>query len=141
MERVKIFGIVAMLVGCSGQGTFEYKAHQADAEEKIWRTLYGENGPTPPVEWRVPQCTTSGGELGVYGYNIGSCTSGFYWLGGGIVVVDDPDKTNWQALAHEWLHAHSWLRTGDADPKHFRENWDLPFYAAFRMIDLESADK
>jgi hypothetical protein len=126
--------MVALLCGCS-VGSFEYLPGQDLANELIWKGMYGMSAEVPPTEWREPECT-SNGNPGIYSYNIhvpAACVGGFYWLGGGVVVTRK-SHTDWQLLAHEWLHAKSWLdNSGDADTLHWRMDWRLP-ETAYKMM-------
>lgn len=128
-------------VGCSPPGTFEPRPGQAEFEQVVWRDVFGEEGAMPPVEWRAPECVQRDGSPGVWSYNIAGgavfCRDGFYWLTGGVVVLQQPGKkaTDWVTLVHELYHAHAWraLR-GDADPRHERMDWDVCFDAIHALV-------
>jgi hypothetical protein len=113
-----------LLVGCA-EGDFTPKPGQERAIQLVWHGLFGRSEVPPPIEWvHAPD---------VDGYR------GRTWPAWKIQVADGTFGDDLQPIcltsfAHELMHYSEWLRTGDADPLHFRGNWNLVDYDAYLLL-------
>jgi hypothetical protein len=120
----------ALLLGCVPEGDYTPHPQQAEAERIVWREVYGMgwDHPPPPVEW-IPAFFWD-----VAGHRVSGTT-----LPGWKVQVAsggaDLMRITGTSYAHELLHWRAWLLLGDADPQHFREDWNVAERAVQAMLD------
>jgi hypothetical protein len=112
---------VLLLVGC-GSGSFTPRREQSRAEQIVWRQQYEMSEPPPPVEWVAAVQLPDGiGGRTLIGWKVQVA------CGDSAVNAPDEDGCGYPIFqteyAHELLHWRAWLRTGDVDAMHAREDW------------------
>ncbi len=129
-----MLAVVVILAGGCASGSFERIPGQDEAERLIWNELYGMEGSAPEVEWFW------------YGKEIPGedAVKGATWPGWKIQVEisiweetrmpsrDSPIANS--QLAHELMHYRTFVKTGDADPLHFRGDWEMAGEDAVRIL-------
>lgn len=121
LSFMRLLPLALALSGCAS-GSFTRLPGQDEAERIVWHDLYGESNDPPPVEWIDDPDWTIGG-LSLPGWKVQ------------VMRKDDVSATNGgpfvtrcfssTRFAHELMHYHTYLRTGDIDAAHLRGDWDL----------------
>jgi hypothetical protein len=125
--------------GVSG-GSFAQKPGQAQAVDLVWRQYYGEKGSPPEVEWV--------NEKSLWGDIVGFTYAGWKV----VVAADDAEicgadgcgdayRFSSTAMAHEFMHYRTWLRTGDVDPLHYRGDWGLALDTNQALFENEEQER
>jgi len=100
----------------------------------VWAELYGETHNPPPIEWidgwvHFPTRTAG---LALPGWKIQvSRNDARTRTGSGPFVFRQFSTTK---FAHELMHYHTYLRTGDIDAAHWRGEWDLADTVASEVL-------
>lgn len=122
----EIWALCLALGGCL-PSTYGELPGQVRAEDYVWRQFYQMNlSDLPEVEW-------------IKADSWGEHATGMTWVGWKIQVACG-NRCDWPiadtALAHELLHWRSWIRTGDVDAFHEREDWVQADDAQYCLIEM-----
>jgi hypothetical protein len=116
--RMRWLTTLLLAAGCQS-GSFAPLADQGKAEQIVWRETYGmTNDAPPPVEWITAN--------GWWCAQQDRCNGETFPDRVQVACGDDCKQSiAFTAYAHELLHYRCYLKTGDLDPLHFREDWSL----------------
>lgn len=120
--------LLLLMAGCAS-GSFDRRPGQDMAEQIVWRGLYGEDSDPPPVEWLDDLVSADAGGITLPGWKV-QVTK----LNPGDMLTVEQGAISFTRYAHELMHWHTYLRTGDVDAAHWRGDWELANETAFTAL-------